>query len=462
MPVTVRLFNVLLLAGAFCALPSAFGFAQGDGSGSNNPDLLRGSFSPFCEPAMVCHYGISGVAPAPASVAPAAQVVLAAPSSPQATIAAAAPLNDPAPYPIAFDPVWDMRASLTLRGSIVSTGGATRFEAVAAPEAGWVYRGAATQVEAVASLEMVQPGDSQTRLGAAAVNLDLRHAIGPTTGLAASLGLRLSQDDPRALDVGNGGTITTPVALTGVADFALEQSFGKADLVATGGIERMGLGDTVLAGGLIEDNAGRSFTGYRGGLRLSYALTPIVGVYTSGTLGRDVYDAPDTALGASRTGWRYDARVGVLANWQDVAQFEASIGSGWRRFDAAGLGESQALLYGLMASFNPNDALRLRASFDTSVAAGTGNTVGGTDYTLALEAAYRVNEWLGLRATGSAGWLEASQPIRRYSAGMGADVTVGQRTGLSLDYTYGWREDQTATVPVRDEHRLSAGVTLRY
>lgn len=461
MPVATRFFKALLLAGAFFALPAPMGFAQGDGSLSNNPDLLRGSYSPFCEPAMVCHYALQGGAPVQAPVVSAAPV-LAAPPVPEIPVVVSAPLHDPAPYPVTFEPVWDMRASLALRGSIISSGGAVRYEAIAAPEVGWVYRGSATQVDAGASLELVQPADGQARVGAVGLDLDVSHAIGPTTGLAANLALRLSQDDARALGVGGAGTVTAPVEVTGSADASLVQRFGKADVTLSGGVLRTVLGDTVLTGGVIEDNAGRSFTGYRGGLRLGYALTPIVGVFTSGNVGRDIFDAPDIALGASRTGWRYDARVGITANWQDVTTLEASIGSGWRTYDDAGLTGTRSVLYGFALGFNPSESLRLRASFDTALAAGSGATVGGADYTLALEAAYRVNEWLGLRATASAGWLDVAQPTWRYGAGLGADITVGQRTGLTFDYAYGWREDPAAAVPVRDEHRVSAGVTLRY
>jgi len=200
-------------------------------------------------------------------------------------------------------------------------------------------------------------------------------------------------------------------------------------------------------------------------MRLGYKLTPIFGVFVSGNAARDEFDVPDPALGARRSGWDYAARTGVTANWHDATTLEASIGYGWRRFDAPALPESRSLLYALALGYSPDPALRLRAALDTAIAPGTGSNAGSIDHTLSLEAAYRVSQWLGLRGTASGSWSEAQGTgdlTRRYGAGVGADIALGPHSDFSVDYNYGWRSDPAATPPEADEHRVSAGVSLQY
>lgn len=473
MPVAKRVLNALLLAGALGAFPVGPAHAQGDGSQSNNPDLLRGSFSPFCEPAMLCHYKDAGTSPMPVQPAPPpvpGPLMLVEPLAPPVV---EPPLGAPAPVPLqqqVYSPpapssAWRATYGVALRGSLVHSEGVNRYEALLIPNAGLRYDGQGTAAAIRGTATIAQPLEGEARIGAANLDANLSHALGPATRLTLDGAISMTQDDPAGLDVRPAGVMTAPLEFRASATAGLAQRFGQFDLTTSLGISRHQAGETRLVGGGITDNSGSDRTSLSGGIRLGYKLTPIFGVFVSGDGAREEFDRVSPDIGASRSGWNYALRGGVTANWHDMTTFEAWAGSGWRLYDATGLPETRSLLYGAALGYNPDPTLRLRASFDTAIEPGTGGVLASLDHTLSFEVAYRLNQWLGLRGTASGSWSEAQgtgAATERYGAGIGADIALGPHSDLTLDYGYGWRDDPAAMPRVSSEHRVSAGVSLQY
>lgn len=434
--------------------------AQGDGSVSDNPDLLRGSFSGHCPPAMLCHYGTYGGG------------TLARPSVSAATVSSA-PLSvdpqiqtaPPQPAPMAYQPLvvepaatspWDLRARISALGRYIRSGDRERFEAITAPELEAIYAGARTQAGLTARAELTLPNDGDARISAAALSGTIRHALDSWTRVGAQASLRLAQPDRDGLDQRASGAMTAPLEFAGDVSVSGEYDFGQANLSGALRLER----DIFDAPSNDDDR-----TGIGGTLRVSHALTPIVGVFGEGDVIRDLYDRSSAELGVSQDGYGYQLRGGISANWNDVLLAEASLGRGWRTFDDASLDDAQSWLYGASLTFNPTATLRLRAGLDTTLAATSESATAAVnvEHALTLEALYRVNSQLDLRASGGMRVREfvgTSEVERRYDAGVGADVAVGSRTSASLDYGYGLREDAAATTESRDEHRVTVGVTV--
>ncbi len=469
MPAAIGVLRGLVTVGALAVLPATVGYAQGDGSFTDNPDLLRGSFSPFCEPAMLCH-AADTTPPAPPMPVPgpltltdppAAPVPAPAPPQPHPQ---ASPLQAPPAYATGSPGVWRATYGVALRGSFIHSGGANRYEALVIPNLGLRYEGQGTRASLSGSARIVQPRGGDARVGAASLEGNYSHAVTSSSRLALDGIIWVSQEDPAGIDVTPSGAMTAPLQFRAEANAALTRQLGRLDLTASLGISRSQTGETVLAGGGTIDNSGTDRTRISGGMRLGYKLTPIFGVFASGNAGREEFDRISPDIGVSRSGWDYALRGGVSANWHDVTSLEASAGYGWRTYDAA-LPVTRSVLYGLAFGYNPDPTLRLRAAFDTEIAPGTGGAVASIDYTLSLEAAYKVNQWLGLRAEASASLSEAEGSgalKRRYGAGIGADIAMGPHSNFSFDYGYGWRSDPAATPEVATEHRVSAGVTLQY
>lgn len=478
-PVATRVLRTLLLAGVLSTLPAGFAHAQGDGSHSNNADLLRGSFSPFCEPAMLCHQGrvqpeVAAVpapaTPAPAAPAPSASPVIASTVYAPEVAAVPAPISPVSTqpslgYPAAQWSPWRASYGVSLRGAYVHFGGTNRYEALVVPNMALSYNGQGRTARIAGEATLVQPHNGEARLGGAKLNTSYSQALSSTTGLRLDGSITLDQDDPNGLDVRPAGVMTGPLEFRAAANAGVTQQFGRFDLTTGLGVSRSQKGETRLANGSVIDNSGSDRTSVSADIRLGYRITPIFGVFVSGDGSREEFDHISTDIGARRSGWNYAIRGGINANWHDQTTVEASIGSGWRLYDDATLPETQSLLYGFALGYNPDPTLRLRAALDTTIEPGSVGAVSSVDHTLSLEASYRVNQLLGLRGTASASLSEAQGTgvtTRRYGARLGADIAIGPHTDMTLDYGYGWREDPAAVPQVLTEHRFSAGVTLQY
>lgn len=452
----------LLLCGAGLLAVASGAVAQGDGSDTDNAGLLRGTIAAGCRPGMLCDY-----APEPRRPAAAEPVVIAAPpASPvvESQSAVLPSLYHSPPQPD-LTPAWDNTFGVSLRGSYVVSGDRRRYEAQIIPRFALDYEGRGARAGIGGELRLVQSSGGDARIGGAALDIAAGYRLRRDTAIEAGASLSFTQDDPDALSQQLDTVAVAPVEWTGAANAAVARRFGQFDARVSGEISRSETSETELTGGGTVNNSADNFTRYEGGLRLGYALTPVTSLFISSSASRDVFDTASPVTGISRTGWRYDLRAGASANWQDVTGLDVSVGRAWRRFDDPAISEAEAMVYGAALTFDPNRTTALRASFDTALTPGSNAPAASIDYTLALEARYKINTLVTLRGSASASWTDpadGSPSERRYSAGAGADLVLGKRSAMTLDYDYGWRDDPSATTPERSEHRVSAGVTLQY
>lgn len=460
----------ILLAGSSFAGGSAQALAQGNGSGTDNPDLLRGPLGFSCSPGTLCDVPASDLVAQPVS----APLTLAAPVSapPAATTGFAQPATPVAapavsPHPIVDSGGFgDLHYGMSLRGAYVRTDAHERFELIAIPEFGLSRHGGATDLDVDASLNIVLPTDSDARVSRAELGATVEHRLSPSAGLSFDTGLALHQDDPTGLTVDDADVAIAPQTLTGHAQMGYVQRFGRFNAGATLELSRNWVGDTTRIDGTTFSNDGDSYTRYEGGVRVGYAVTPLIEVFGAGEAGRSEFDAVDPGLGVFRTSSDLVLRGGIAANWQDVLTLEASVGSGWRQYDAAGLADAQSWLYAASLGYQATATTRFTTSFETDLTPGHGAYGGAiTRYGLDLGVRHIANSWLTLRGNAGAAWLvreDGSEDGRRYNAGLGAELVLGPHSTATLDYDYAVREDYGATPTERDEHRISAGVSLRY
>lgn len=453
---------------------AAMALGQGDGSGTNNPDLLRGSLGVGCRPGTLCQFPAADLAAPVVLPAEPLPVPLIAPPPPVVPVMPAqqaAPVGEPlameAMPPVSIDTSnWgELGYGVALRGAYVRSGSDERFEMVAIPSLSYSRSGGTTDLALGASATLVAPQSDDARIGAATISGDVVHRLSPSAGLVFNGDLSLSQDAPDGLSAEEADLSRAPVVVSGGAGLGYTQRFGRFTATGTGDIARDWVGEAVRVDGTVIDNSHEGATRYGGTLRVGYDLTPVVAVFGQGSAGRIEFDGADPDLGASRSGEDFELRGGIAANWSDVVTLEASIGSGWRMFDDSAIAEAQTWLYGAALGYRPTTTTEFTASFDTALTPGTGISGASASYGLGLEARHRANSWLALRASAGAQWAvpeDGSSISRSYSAGLGADFTLSQHTIATLEYDYGLREDPAAAIASRDEHRISGGVSLQY
>ncbi len=458
---------IVAVGGAFAG--ASPGFAQGDGSRTDNPDLLRGSLGMGCPAGTLCDFPPAHLAAAPIALptqpalapAPAMSVETATVPAMEPAISTVSTPPAPAPTPNARE----FEYGISLRGAYVRSGSDERFEMLAIPDVSVSRSTGATDFSLDASASLIQPQSSDPRVGSASVSAGTVHRLSPSAGLAFNTDLALVQDDAAGLTVDEMDLATAPVTVAGSVGAAYTQRFGRLNATGTLGFSREWVGASTRIDGTEIDNSGDSFTRYAGGLRVGYELTPVLEIFGQGDLGRTVFDAADRDLGVSRTGNDFALRAGVATNWNDVVTLEASLGSGWRAYEAGSLADAQSWLYGAAIGYRPTATTQLRASLETQLSPGEREAGASTNYLAGVELTHAANSWLELRAAAGMEWLapkDGTLASRLYTAGAGADLILGAHTSATLDYEYGLREDPGAASTSRDEHRVSGGISLRY
>src|SRR5690606_10435814 len=200
-------------------------FAQGEGSGSDNPDLLRGSLGVGCSPGTLCHFPRADLAAAP--ILPPSQPVPLLVPDPAPSL-----VETPAIAPVFVAPVivaepgnaGDFSYGIALRGAYVRSGSDERFEMLAMPEIGFSRAAGATDLACAASATLVGPQSGDPRVGAADISADIVHRLSPSSGLAFNADLAFSQDDPHGLGVSRSGLAEAPAELAGNLSAAYSQT----------------------------------------------------------------------------------------------------------------------------------------------------------------------------------------------------------------------------------------------
>lgn len=457
--ILARIMGLAALAAAGGSISSVSLAAEGLNANSTLP--LRGSISGCATGNVVCD-----------SFAPVdTQTTEAAPAGLRLDFATDA--NDGAyGYPVgsvphfieeASPPPFDLDWSVGLRGAYVNnsmTG--TRYEALISPNATLSYEGSRTRVIFGAGADVSRSSTDALRLGALRTSLDADYKFDRDMQIENRAVLSLTQaspDDPALAT----GVIEAPLTFVGSLDSTLTRRFGRLDVALRGNLERDAYGQSTLAGQIKQDNTSSDRSVIGGGLRLSYALTPIIKVFVDGDAAHDTFDAVSPSLGVKGDGTSYAVRSGLSGQWGERLSAEASIGFGLRRFDASALDEVTATLYDARVVYKPNGTLTLTGAFTTRFTPPGPNGSGTTrvDHVASADVNYRVNSWLALRAL--ANWSSAELSgtggtERGYGLGLGADYLVNSHTTVNADY--GFAHNETASNPNTDEHRVTLGVTI--
>jgi len=392
----------------------------GDGSMTDNRDLLRGSYE--------CGYGCDAGPP---------------PSEP-------------------FNPPFLIDWSVALRGAYVQEGTTSRWEVSIIPALGLHHEGLRSTFDLDAEAEIIKPQDTVARIGALRLSAAGEYALDEVTNFATDGDLTLTQAAPS--DPSNpAGTAIAPRVLD--ADFAatLTRDIGIAYVGLRGSVGRSDYGDTTLNSGVLIDNSFSSNTRYGGGLRVSHRLTPIVAAFADGSVEYRIYDAPSPTLLVPLDSTDYVGKIGLQAAIGDIVEAEASVGVALRRFANTGLADVQAALYDASITFRPDETLELTGTVGTEIGAPgpSGTGTASIERVATGEARYKVNTWWSVWA--AAGWsrktaVAAVTEETSYNVGAGSEYRLNSHVSFTADYTF-TRREVTAVAPV-NTHKVTAGVKV--
>lgn len=391
----------------------------GDGSDSNNPDLLR-------DPTTGCENCAQG------------------------------------PTAEDFTPPFQLDWSLGLRGAVVETGGTTRFESIAVPSVTFTHKTARSTLDLTFDAEAVLNEDSAARIGSLSLNAKSTYALDAISRVGIESRLKLSQDDPNSANVASN-VLEAPLVLSGSAMATFERDFGQTGITARAGWARTRNGETLLDDLTRVDNSYQDTTGYEVGSRLRLGLTPTLAAFVDVGAASELYDYASPSLLVKPDNVTYTGKAGLTGQFGETLAFEGAVGLAFRDFADASLTDVTAALYDASLTFRPSETLELRAGFSSRLGA-PGSTAGASaklEYAATGEAAYRVNPWLRLR--GNAGWsrtelLGVGSEEMRMRGGAGADYLLNEHTDLTADYLF--TRTLIDPVPAKDEHRMTLGVSF--
>lgn len=352
--------------------------------------------------------------------------------------------------------------SLGLRGAFSSDStGAERFETHMLPSAEITRSTPRLTYGASLDGDLSRAGDSSFDVNDLRLGTKASYALGWGGALDGTATLEMNQEDPTAPDVPSD-VAATPVELSGSGTASYTQKLGRLSVTLKGNGGREVYGTTLLKDGTLQDNSSQNNWNFGGGLRLGFALTPVVGLFTDAEAGRSVFDAADPSIGTRLDGNQYSLMAGVSAQWDERLSAEASAGVGLERFDDAGQADIVATLYDASFTYKPSDRLALNGSVTSSIGAPgpNGSGTAKVDYEALAGATYTVNDWLDWRA--SADWHDAHYPgtaatDRGNGYGLGADYVVNPHTRVSADYNF---EHSDISGAAQDEQTVSLGVSV--
>ena len=367
------------------------------------------------------------------------------------------------PPPHEWDaPYFDLDWSLALRGAYVRDADGDHFEALVVPSATLMHQTMRGGYDLSASAELARSSSEQYRLAAVRASAQADYQLDAVTSVSGGLDLSLTQDRPGAPGLADTVAIA-PLVGSAEAEAAVTRNLGRFEVGLSGSASRNVYGPTTLVDASVADNSAQNNWTVGAGLRLGYAVTPILTAFVDGSAGYQLYDLPSPVYLEKLDAADYAIRAGLGAKWTSVLEAEASIGLGLRRFAAPALGEVVSTLYDAKLTFRPDETMTLGATFSTSMGESGPNSGGlaRLEYAAAADASYQLNTWVKLRA--SAGWRHAllvgtATTETGYNAGAGLDYLLNEFATLTADYAYGWAE--TPPSPGEEEHRVTLGVTF--
>lgn len=479
-----------LVLGA-CLFGMAPAFAGGDGSGSDNPRLLRGGYPGACvnqwecpqpeirsrQPASApvvyvlpptksrdinCDMMVPGpeydaaCGGQPVMYIPPAATPVAQTSVSQALDVGYLPPAEPGRL-MSVEPMW----SIGLRGSYLNAASSGGFGVSVLPEFGVSGQTRRGGYAVSASGEIIaETTGANVRIARGALDASWDHAIDRLTGLKAGVNLSASQDSPSAPGT-SAGIATQPLILSGSGNLAVTRTIGRVDIALRGGLNRQVYGETALQGGAVVDNSGRNKFGAETSLRASLPITRTVSMFVEGGITRDIYDTASPSLGVRLDSWTYAARAGLSGNWHNAVQGEVAVGYGLRRFDSATLNAAPAWLASASLTYHPEERLSFTAGLSSAFTTPETGTavVTEVDYIANLAAQYRVNSRWKLRASlsGQRSTFGGAVPDGwSASAGAEADFALNKYTSVTADYLF--TAGQSSGAAQESSHQIGLGV----
>ncbi len=453
----------------------------GDGSATDNPDLLRGAYTIVCadsEPCPTQHHLWSSSDAEPVSLAGSATTVARETMSGAQTIAD--PLPPPAtpqnPVPIAMDPIptgsitspgtpgddavladWQ----IALRGSSTWDGRGQRYAIILSPEGSLAFQRARGELRLAAGLDLAYEPGGSIALDGANGTLAIDHALQRDLLVRAAVTLDGAREQVNAV-TSPAGEQTGALSVLGNADLEIEKQFGRAAVALGGSLSRRYVGDTTLVGGTLSSNADRSWTGFGLRARASYKLTPIISPYVEIMADRAYYDAVSAGTGVVSDNWSYQATAGLAGVWSTGMTAELYGGYGLVQYDSAALTSGGYFVLGgsFSTPFARGGTLTASASTTVSPTDSVAGASTEVDYGAALDARYLVNDWLAVRAALGGSWTlypGADRSEYGVSANAGFDWLLGPHTSLTSDYTFGadWTPTTSGT-----SHEVSIGMVV--
>lgn len=409
---------ILLLAASSASLAEDFN-PLGDGSGTNNADLLRDRTT-GCENC------------------------------------------EPTPPHDWNQPFFDLDWSLTLRGAYVQATSGSYFEARAIPSVTLTHETLRGGFSVSANAEVTQSTLEGPRVAAVRGAFSGEYQLDATTAISGAMNFAATQESANA--PGTDPTIAIqPLVISGDGEIKGSKQFGQFVLSGRANGSRTMYGVTTLVDSSTVDNSHQSNWTAGGGLRLGYRVTPILTAFVDGSVSHQWYDAISPTFLVKLDATDYQARTGLSAKWSEVIEGEASIGYGLRRFTEAALGEAGSVLYDASITYRPDETIEAKAGFSTTFGApGPGS--GGTarlEYAATGDVAYTVNPWLRVRTSAGAThaqFIGTPDTETTYNAGVGADYLLNEFATVTADY--GFTHTESTTSPPADEHRITLGLTL--
>ena len=396
-------------------------YPAGDGSGTNNPDLLRDPFT-ACES---CAGGVPHEWDAP---------------------------------PFALD--W----SLSLRGAYVQDKNGNHYEAIVAPSASFKHDFLRGTYSVTGSAELSKSTVEDYRINSLKLGTTGSYQVNDVLGLAGSANFALTTPSASS----NGYPTDTASAsqqISGDAQVSATYDWGHLVTTARGSAARSVYGPTTLVNGTEIDNSANNNWQLGTGLRIGYKVTPILTAFIDGSLGYQLYDFVSPSYGVKLDGADYAVRGGLSSKWSEVLEAEASVGLGLRKFTYGAADDIVSHLYDASVTFRPDETLSIRGALSTTVGAPGANASGAAriEYAATGDVTYRVNPWVTLRGSAAyryAIFSDSTTVETGYSVGAGADYLVNENISVSGDYRYG----ATTTAPANttdQEHRVTLGVTVK-
>lgn len=362
-----------------------------------------------------------------------------------------------------YDPFFDVKWSVALRGAYQTGTGGQRFDAILAPDLTLTHAGTRSSIKFDANAEIQQPlTGAPTNLNALRLSLGTTYAIDRDTGLTA--GANFSYGKPVNGAPGLAANIEIPPAtLAGGGEATLTRQLGKFNVALRGSVTRTVYGDTTRTGGVVTGNADQNVWTMDGGLRLGLQITPIYEVFGEAGIGRDSFDTPNSSFSIKTDATRSSLQAGIKGQWTSVLEAQFSAGLGLRRFDEAGLGEVSNTLYNASLRYTPDRTWIYTGSFTTAVTPPGPGSAGTTklDYIATGRIDRDINDWLAVHALAnwhSARFEGSPETETGYGFGVGGAYKLTRHTALTADYVLSHLD--SSSTGIEDNQTVTLGIIV--